>query len=124
MFISSFFVFLFGDFDIAFKILICLMIIDYFTGVMHAYYFKTVSSKIGFKGIIKKVATLSLVVLSSLMDQLIGNGFIIRSLVLFYLISNEGISIVENISLMGVPVPEIIKKALQKLTEGKKDGKL
>lgn len=114
--LSSFFVFIFGKYDIMFKTLIFLMIIDYVTGVLNAKYNGTVSSKIGFKGVIKKVCLLAIVIISVFMDRLIGTD-VIRTLVIFYFISNEGISIIENVSKVGISIPEELINVINKLKD-------
>lgn len=114
--ISSFFVFIFGEYDILLKTLIFLMIIDYVTGVLCAKYTGTVSSKVGFKGIIKKVCLLAVVIVSVFMDKLIDTD-VIRTLVIFYFISNEGISIIENVSKVGISIPEELINVINKLKD-------
>lgn len=104
----------FGEMDIFFKILIALAILDYFTGVCSSIYNKTTDSKIGFKGIIKKVAIFVIVVLANLLDMAIGQE-LIRNAVIFFYIANEGISILENCGKMDLPLPEVLQSALTQL---------
>ena len=96
----------------------CLLIaiaIDYISGLIKAYVTRTLDSKIGFKGILKKLGILCLVCLSVLIDRLTGESGAIRTLVIYYFVANEGLSIVENLSIAGLPIPKTIKKALQAL---------
>ena len=101
----------------------CLLIaiaIDYISGLIKAYVTKTLDSKIGFKGILKKVGVLCIVCLAVLIDRLTGESGAIRTLVIYYFVANEGLSVLENLSIAGLPIPQSIKKALQAL---KKENK-
>lgn len=112
--------FLFGDCKGIFLVLLTLICLDYFTGVISAVANKKLSSEIGAKGIVKKVFMLAIVAVGNLIDiYVIGNGSIIRNIVIIFYISNECISIVENAGKLGVPVP---KKLLDVLAQLKKDG--
>lgn len=102
--------------------LIAFVVIDYLTGVMVAILERKLSSEIGFKGIFKKVLIFALVGVGNIVDvYLIKNGSAIRTAVIFFYISNEGISIIENASMIGLPVPEKLRNVLKQLNdEGKK----
>ena len=89
---------------------------DYVTGVMCAAADKRLSSEIGFKGICKKVLIFVLVGLANILDvQIIGTGSVLRTAVIFFYISNEGVSLLENAAHLGLPVPEKLKDILQQL---------
>ena len=91
---------------------------DYITGIMCAIVDKRLSSEIGFKGICKKVLIFILVGMANILDtQVIGNGCIVRSAFIFFYISNEGISILENAGHLGLPIPEKLKAILEQLNE-------
>lgn len=96
--------------------LLAFVILDYITGVMVAAIQKKVSSEVGFKGICKKVLIFILVGLANVVDvQIIGNGSAIRTAVIFFYLSNEGISILENTAIIGLPVPQKLKDVLEQL---------
>lgn len=89
---------------------------DYITGVMCAVTDKKLSSEIGFKGIFKKVLIFILVGIANILDvQFIGNGSVLRTAVIFFYISNEGISLLENAGYLGLPIPEKMKEILKQL---------
>ena len=111
-------VYLVGGFDVALKCLIIVIIVDYITGVLSALYNKKLNSKIGFKGIIKKVAYFCIVVLATLLDRIMGDTGAIRTLVIYFLVANDGLSIVENVAKMGVPLPQKLLEALEQLKKG------
>ena len=96
--------------------LILFVAADYVTGVMCAVVDKRLSSEIGFKGICKKVLIFLLVGLANILDvQIIGTGSVLRTAVIFFYISNEGVSLLENAAHLGLPVPEKLKDILQQL---------
>lgn len=98
--------------------LLAFVIIDYITGLMVAVLEKKVSSEVGFRGIFKKVLIFVLVGIGNTIDvYLIKNGSAIRTAVIFFYLSNEGISILENTGKIGLPIPEKLKKALEQLNE-------
>ena len=106
-------VYLLGGFDVALSCLLIAIVLDYISGVIKAYVAKELSSKIGVKGIIKKVAVLLIVMLAVLVDRVTGETGAIRTLVIYYFVANEGLSVLENLAKAGVPVPQTIKKALK-----------
>ena len=114
------FIYLIGGLDIALVCLLIAIILDYISGVIKAYVTKELSSKVGLKGILKKVGVLLIVMLSVLVDRVTGETGAIRTLVIYYFVANEGLSILENLGQAGVPIPESIKKALKVL---KKENK-
>ena len=113
--IVSSLIFGFGGIDIALQCLLCAIVLDYISGVIKAYTLKELSSKVGFKGILKKIGILVIVILGVLLDKIAGETGAIRTLVIYYFVANEGLSIIENLSLAGVPIPKRLKKALKEL---------
>ena len=96
--------------------LLAFVVIDYITGVMYAIADKNLSSEVGFKGICRKVLIFLLVGLANVLDvQVIGTGSVLRTAVIFFYISNEGVSLLENAAHLGLPVPEKIKTVLEQL---------
>ena len=96
--------------------LIAFVVIDYITGVMCAIADKSLSSEVGFKGICRKVLIFLLVGIANVLDvQVIGTGSVLRTAVIFFYISNEGVSLLENAAHLGLPVPEKIKTVLEQL---------
>lgn len=112
------FTWLFGEWDLMFKVLASFMVIDYVTGVTVAFIDGTVDSKVGFKGILKKVLMLILLIVSVLLDRLLGTEWLFRTATCYFLIGNEGLSILENIAKTGMPLPEKLKEGLLQLKEG------
>ena len=112
---------LFGSWDTALIVLVCFMILDYITGVLRSYVNKTVSSDVGLKGIARKSVILIVLIVAVLLDRLLNaNTWVFRTLVAYFYISNEGISLLENCVGLGLPVPEKLKDALLQLKEGNK----
>lgn len=113
-------VYLLGGFDVALTCLLIAIVLDYVSGLMKAYITKNLSSKIGVKGILKKVCILLVIMLAVLIDRVTGETGAIRTLVIYYFVANEGLSVLENLGQAGVPIPQSIKKALKVL---KKESK-
>lgn len=113
------FVYLVGGFDIAIQSLLIVIVIDYLTGIASAIYNKELSSKIGLKGILKKFCYLLVVALSVVIDKLLGQGGLIRTLVIYFFVANDGLSIVENMAEMNIKLP---KKLIDALEQIKKKG--
>ena len=96
--------------------LIAFVVIDYITGIMCAFADKKLSSAVGFKGICKKVLIFALVGLGHILDtRIIGAGSVLRTAVIFFYLSNEGVSLVENAAHLGLPVPKKLKEVLEQL---------
>ena len=111
-----------GGFDGFLYALLVFVIIDYFTGIMLAVIQKKLSSEVGFKGIFKKVLIFCLVAIGHIIDtHLLKQGSIIRTAVIFFYLSNEGISILENAALIGLPVPQKLKDILEQLKDKKEE---
>ena len=108
--------FLFGELDGLFFALVAITTLDYITGVIGAVVTAKLSSKIGFKGIAKKVYMFVVVALAHIVDvQIFGGGTILRSVVIGFFIANEGLSILENAGNIGLPIPKKLLKALEQL---------
>lgn len=118
--ICTVFLFIFGGWDIALQCLLIAIAIDYISGLIKAFNSKTLDSKIGFKGLLKKFGILCIVALSVVVDRITGESGAIRTLVIYYFVANEGLSVLENLSIAGLPIPQSIKKSLQAL---KKESK-
>lgn len=104
--------------------LIAFVVIDYITGVMCAIINKQLSSAVGFKGIFRKVLIFLLVGIANIIDvQVIGTGAVLRTAVIFFYISNEGVSLLENAGHLGLPIPEKIKTVLEQLHDRAENGK-
>lgn len=113
-----------GGFDGFLYALVVFMAIDYLTGLMAAVVEKKLCSEVGFRGIFKKVLIFLFVGIGSVIDkQIIGEGSVLRTAVIFFYISNEGISILENALRIGLPIPQKLRDALNMLKseeEGRK----
>ncbi|HFI0140064.1 TPA: holin family protein [Streptococcus suis] len=109
---------LFGELDGILYALLVFIIIDYLTGIFAAVVEKQLSSSIGFRGIFKKIAILFLVSLGHLIDTtIIKQGGTIRTMVIFFYLSNEGVSILENTVRIGLPIPEKLQAILKQINE-------
>lgn len=103
--------------------LLAFVVIDYITGVMCAIADHTLSSAVGFKGICRKVLIFALVGIGHILDtQVIGSGSVLRTAVIFFYISNEGVSLVENAAHLGLPIPEKLKAVLEQLHDRSEKG--
>lgn len=102
--------------------LIAFVAIDYITGVMCAINDHSLSSEVGFRGICRKVLIFLLVGIANILDvNVIGTGSVLRTAVIFFYISNEGVSLIENAAHLGLPVPEKIKVVLEQLHDRAED---
>ena len=100
--------------------LVIFVVLDYVTGIMCAIADKKLSSSVGFKGICRKVLIFLLVGIAHILDvQVIGTGSVLRTAVIFFYLSNEGISILENVTLIGLPVPQKLRDVLEQLRDEK-----
>ena len=107
-----------GECDGLMYALIAFVIADYVTGVMCAVSDKRLSSEVGFKGICRKVLIFVLVGMANILDMhVIGTGCVVRTAVLFFYISNEGVSVLENAGHLGLPVPAKLLDVLEQLHE-------
>lgn len=124
--LGTFLSFVFGDWDVALQCLIIAIAIDYISGIIKAFINKELSSKIGVKGLLKKVGVLLIVALATLIDKITGETGMVRTLVIYYFVANEGLSVIENLGEAGLPIPDVIKKALKSLkneSKGKTNDK-
>lgn len=113
---------IFGEVDGFFFALMIFIAIDYITGLMAAAVEKRLASNIGFKGIFKKIAILFLVSVEHLIDtEIIKQGGAIRTMVIFFYLSNEGLSILENAVRIGLPIPEKLQALLKQFNEKEGD---
>ena len=102
--------------------LIAFVVSDYITGVMCSINDHALSSEVGFRGICRKVLIFLLVGIANIMDvNVIGTGSVLRTAVIFFYISNEGVSLIENAAHLGLPVPEKIKVVLEQLHDRAED---
>lgn len=105
-----------GGYDDLLYALVVFMAADYITGIMCAVADKKLSSEVGFKGICRKVLILMLVGIANLLDlQVIGTGAVLRTAIIFFYLSNEGVSLLENAAHLGLPIPEKLKAILAQL---------
>ena len=118
-FLGTGFIYLLGGVDVAMSCLLIAISLDYVSGLIKAYVTKSLSSKIGLRGILKKVGVLLVVMLAVLIDRVTGETGAIRTLVIYYFVANEGLSIVENLAQAEVPIPKSINKALKALKKEK-----
>ena len=104
--------------------LVLFVVVDYITGVMCAAVDHKLSSEVGFKGICRKVLIFLLVGIGHVLDaQIIGTGSVLRTAVIFFYLSNEGVSLLENAGHLGLPIPEKLKVVLEQLHDrAEKDG--
>lgn len=108
---GSLMTFLFGAFDLPLQILCVAVGLDYFSGMLKAFYLGEISSKVGYKGLIKKVGIFFVVIVAQMADLLLGM-FIFRSAICLFFSANEMISVLENVGNMGIPIPKFLKDRL------------
>lgn len=109
--------YLLGGWDIALQTLLIVIVIDYVSGICKAIYNKKLNSKVGIKGIIKKFAYLLTVALAVELDTIMGGTGAIRTLVIYFFVANDGISILENLGGMGIPLPNKLTEVLEQLRD-------
>ncbi|MCM1096940.1 MAG: phage holin family protein [Ruminococcus flavefaciens] len=113
-----------GGWDGLIYALVAFVAADYITGLMCAAVGHRLSSGIGFKGIFKKVLIFMLVGIGNILDvQVIGNGSVLRTAVIFFYLSNEGISLLENAGHLGLPFPAKLKSVLEQLHDRSEEDK-
>ena len=114
--IGGFIGWLLGGFDGFLYALIAFAVIDYITGVMCAMSDKRLSSAVGFKGICRKVLIFVLVGIGNMVDvYVLGEAGVLRTAVIFFYLSNEGVSLLENSAHLGLPIPQKLKSVLEQL---------
>ena len=112
-----------GGLDGMLYTLLVFVVVDYITGILYAIVDKKLSSEVGFQGIARKVIIFTLVGIAHLLDvQILGKAGVLRAMVIFFYVSNERISIVENATHLGLPIPEKLKSILEQLKD-KEGGK-
>ena len=112
---------MFGAWDTAVAVLVFFMIADYMSGIICGYINKELSSDVGLKGISRKFLILLVLMGAVALDRLTNTGqWVFRTLVCYFYIANEGLSLLENAARLGLPVPEKIKDTLIQLKEGNK----
>ncbi len=112
---------LFGAWDTTLMVLVCFMALDYCTGVIRAFINKEVSSDVGLKGIARKAVIFIVLIVAVLLDRLLNTGtWVFRTLICYFYIANEGISLLENCAGLGLPIPDKLKDALAQLKDGEK----
>ena len=105
-----------GGYDGLLYALLAFVVLDYITGIMCAVADKKLSSAVGFKGICRKVLIFLLVGVANVLDvEVLKTGSVLRTAVIFFYLSNEGISLLENAGNLGLPIPENMKKVLEQL---------
>jgi len=120
---------IFGEWSMLMTILASAMVLDYISGVLVAAFGKSLKtegghldSKVGFVGLAKKALIIMIVLLATLLDKVLGtSAMVFQTATVCYYIANEGISVVENAGLMGLPVPDVVKRALEQMKEKKGD---
>ncbi|GAB7387341.1 hypothetical protein BSNK01_11770 [Bacillaceae bacterium] len=107
-----------GGWDVALKVLVFCMVADYVTGLLGAIRTKKVNSEVMFWGGIRKGVVLVVIAMAVMLDQLVGNETpVFRTLALYFYIGREGLSIIENLDILGVPFPSWVKKVLEQMRE-------
>ena len=122
--ILAVFTYLFGTFDILIQGAFMFIVLDFTTGLVKAWHNGEVSSNKSRKGLLKKTMFLSMILIGHWLDKaslISDNGMSFRTLVLVFIIANEGRSILENISEMGVPIPGFLKKVFERLDKREED---
>lgn len=113
----------FGGIDGLLYALIIFVVLDYMTGIMCAIIDQSLSSEIGFKGIFRKVLIFAFVGVGHVLDeQIIGTGSALRTAIIFFYLSNEGVSLLENAGHLGLPIPERLKAVLEQLHDRSEKG--
>ena len=103
--------FLFGSWGLPLQILLTAMVLDYISGMLKAFYLGEVSSRVGYKGLIKKVGILFTIVVANLTDLILGLT-VFRSAICMFFCMNELVSVLENVALIGVPIPKFLTDKL------------
>ena len=120
--VGSALIWAFGEWTTAMQVLIIFMAIDYFTGLAIALVWKkspktesgALNSQVGFKGLIRKMVALCMVLVANLLDRVTGSNFVRDAVIIAYII-NEAVSIIENAGIMGVPIPHVILDCIDAL---------
>lgn len=116
--LGTFFIYLLGGWDVALQCLLIAIVIDYLTGIAKSFVSKKLNSNKGFKGIVKKLTMLCMVAVAQIVDTLMGNTGLIRTTIIYYLVANESLSILENLGEMNIIVPKALIDKLEQLKSG------
>ena len=119
--IGTWLTWLFGTWDTAIGILVLFIVLDYCTGIIRGYVNKELSSDVGLKGIARKAVIFIVLIIAVALDRLMNTGnWVFRTLVCYFYIANEGLSLIENCGALGLPIPDKLKDALAQLKDGEK----
>lgn len=118
--VGGFMSYILGGFDSLLVALLSLMVLDYVSGITKAIYNKKLNSHIGFKGLLKKVMMILVIITVSVLQKAISGAIPLRDIVLMFYIANEGISIIENLGAV-IPIPEKVKQFFEQLNADKED---
>ena len=122
--VSTILTFVFGGWDVPIQILTAIVLLDYLTGMLKAIFNKDLNSEVGLKGIIKKIGYFVLVAVATITDKITGNTGTIRTLVIYFFVANESLSILENWGKIGLPIPKKLTNILEQLkNDNGKDDK-
>lgn len=110
-----------GGYDVILKALIALVILDYVTGVLKAISTKTLSSSVGFKGLLRKITIFIVVATAVIIQSVVGDTIPLREIVIIFFVCNEGISLLENASEF-IPIPDKLKETLIQLRDKSEDS--
>lgn len=113
--LATFFIYFLGGWDINLQVVIGVVLIDFATGILSAIKARKLNSKVGTDGIIKKIMYFLLISLGVLLDLIFGSEHLLRNVCCYFVIANDGISILENFAEVGIYVPTIIKKRLEQI---------
>lgn len=113
--LATFFIYLLGGFDVALQSLLIFIVLDYLSGIAKSYVSSKLNSKKGLKGIVKKLGILCMVAIATIIDRMAGDSGLIRTTIIYYLVANEGLSILENLGQMDIIVPDFLKGKLEQL---------
>lgn len=112
--------FLLGGWSPLLQVLVIFIIVDYILGFLVAAVYGKLNSEIGFKGIAKKVIIFALVAIAYSIDRIMGDGTLIRDAVIFFYLANELLSILETVGKTNLPIPDVLRKAVEKLNSKSK----
>ena len=114
--VGTFLTWLFGGWNMALYILVLFIAVDYLTGVIKGFFTKELSSNTGMKGLLKKATIFLILIVAVGLDRMLDtDNWLFRTATCYFFIANEGISIIENIAVIGVPVPKKLVDALKQL---------
>lgn len=114
--------YLFGGWSTLLQILLVFIIVDYLTGLLAAWYEAKLNSKVGFRGIGKKIMILVLVAVAHSLDKVLGGNSFVQDAVIFFYLANELLSILENAGKTGLPIPSALTKAVAVLNQKSEKG--